>query len=141
MRVETLRTEHLGRMVIQPHQEMARAEISSPEWLGHMKQSDCFAVLDGDEVLLAGGALPMWENRAQIWSLLSRDAYRHMTGIHRVALRFLSTRLERRLEATCHAGFRPGRHWLQMLGFQYEGTLRGYTPDGFDHDLFARVRP
>ena len=30
--------------------------------------------------------------------------------------------------------------WAHALGFQYEGTMRGFGPDGQPYDLYAKVR-
>jgi hypothetical protein len=32
-----------------------------------------------------------------------------------------------------------GKRWAKFLGFEYEGTLKSYGEELFDHDLFARV--
>jgi hypothetical protein len=45
----------------------------------------------------------------------------------------------RRIEATVDVGFTEGERWMTLLGFEYEGLMRAYRPDGQDMLMFARV--
>jgi hypothetical protein len=45
----------------------------------------------------------------------------------------------RRVEATGRVGFDAAHRWFSLLGFDAEGVMRGYGPDGADHVRYARV--
>ncbi len=94
---------------------------------------------DGELVLLTGGVLPFGQRRGVCWALLSAHAGRHMTRLHYATERFLSAGNWRRLEATVEEGFKPGCRWLQLLGFEFEGRMRGYGDDGETHLRYGRV--
>ena len=46
----------------------------------------------------------------------------------------------KRVELTVRSGFEPGLRWARMLGFEHEGKMKSWAPDGHDYDLFARIR-
>jgi hypothetical protein len=131
---------HLRTLVLQEAQS----------WMGPMLHADygenlkrggpCFTALDGDEVLACSGVLRMWENRDQAWALMSQSSGRHFVGIYRGIRRFLEMHDARRVEATVDAGFEAGHRLMRLLGFEREGCMRAYLPDGRDCDLYARVR-
>jgi len=74
------------------------------------------------------------------WMWMSDVSGRHMVKIHREVEKFLIKSPFRRVEATVDIGFEPGVRWMKMLGFELEGYLRAYKPDGGDMLMFARVR-
>lgn len=45
-----------------------------------------------------------------------------------------------RVQATTHRQFERGRRFLEWLGFEREGVLRNYGPDGSDHIIYARIK-
>jgi RimJ/RimL family protein N-acetyltransferase len=94
---------------------------------------------DGDVIAFAG-IEPQWQNRAVAFALLSESAGAHFPAIHRAVLRFLNWAPYRRIEATVDVGFTQGHRWIKMLGFEVEGYMRAYRPDGADMLLYARVR-
>jgi RimJ/RimL family protein N-acetyltransferase len=46
----------------------------------------------------------------------------------------------RRIQFTVRVDYNIGLRWAWALGFQQEGILRGYGPDGTDYAIFGRVR-
>jgi hypothetical protein len=143
MNIVAFKPEHLKALVLQPSQEYFGAEIQREGYGDYLKASgQAFTAMDGDKVLGCGGCIEIWDNRAQIWALVSRDAGRHMIGIHRAVAGFLLAAKWRRIEASVDVGFEAGIKWLEMLGFNNEtpGTpMRAYRPDGGNSYLFARV--
>jgi len=91
-------------------------------------------------IIAIGGLIPLWENRAQAWMLIAGDLKTNMIGLHRGVKKFLAKAPYRRIEATVDIGFKEGYRWLKMLGFEIEGYMKAYRPDGGDMMLFARVR-
>lgn len=91
------------------------------------------------QVLLVGGLIPEWENRATLWSLMSKHSGPYMRRILFETLKFLEERPFRRIESTVQVGFDAGNRWMRMLGFSVEGYMRAYAPDGSDMLLYARI--
>lgn len=131
---------HLRALVLQEAQS----------WMGPMLQADygemlkrsgpCFTALDGDQVVACAGVLRMWDNRDQAWALLSATSGRMFVPIYRGIRRFLDMHDARRIEATVDSKFEAGHRLMRLLGFEFEGHMRAYLPDGRDCDLYARVR-
>ena len=88
-----------------------------------------------------GGIVPIWDNRALAWMWMGDISGRHMIGIHRAVKQFLDETSFKRIEATVDVGFKPGMRWMKMLGFEMEGYLRAYRPDGRDMIMFSRIKP
>jgi RimJ/RimL family protein N-acetyltransferase len=82
----------------------------------------------------------MWDNRAQAWALIAAGAGRHFVRMFRAMKSFLELQDIRRIEATVDARFEQGHRMMRMLGFEYEGLMRAYLPDGRDCALYGRVR-
>ena len=83
---------------------------------------------------------PQWENRATAFALLSDDSGTHFPAIHSAVVEFLDNASYRRIEATVDVGFKQGHRWIKMLGFELEGYMKAYRPDGADMLLYARVK-
>lgn len=92
-----------------------------------------------DRVIGIAGLLPQWDNRALAWALIAESAGFHFASIHKSVHRFLAASGVRRIEATVDVDFKQGRRWVEMLGFDIEGYMRAYRPDGADMLLYARV--
>ena len=86
------------------------------------------------------GVEPQWENRATAFALLSDDSGTHFPAIHSAVVEFLDNAPYRRIEATVDVGFKQGHRWIKMLGFELEGYMRAYRPDGADMLLYARIK-
>ena len=91
-------------------------------------------------VLAVAGVEPQWENRATAFALLSDDSGPHFPAIHSAVVEFLDNAPYRRIEATVDVGFKQGHRWIKMLGFELEGYMKAYRPDGADMLLYARVK-
>lgn len=106
-----------------------------------LAQQDLVWTAEHDEKVIAmGGIVPIWRNRAHAWMWMSEESGKHMLGIHRGVKKFLTHSNFTRIEATVNIGFKPGTRWMKMLGFELEGYMRAYDPNGADMLLFARVR-
>lgn len=140
MRIVRFRPEHMAALRLQPAQTGFSQYLNDLEYGRALANEWTFTALDKDRVIGCGGAVEMWAGRAVLWSLLAEDAGRHFVSIHRAVSGFLSACPWRRVEASVDCEFEAGQRWIRLLGFQHEGRMRGYTPDGRDQDLFARVR-
>jgi RimJ/RimL family protein N-acetyltransferase len=78
---------------------------------------------------------------ATAWTLLDPEVSgRWMLHLTRAVLRVIAECPARRIQAHADPKFAPAARWLQLLGFQQEGILRCFTPDGRDMAVFSRVR-
>lgn len=140
MIIEPFKPEHIENLLIQPAQAFMRPLMSNPDYGRTLAMGPAYSALEGGLVLGCAGVIPLWDNRAEAWALMGADLKRHFVRIHRAALRFLDGCPIRRIEAHCDADFCDAKTWLELLGFQYEGFMRAFTPDGRDALRYARVR-
>ena len=92
------------------------------------------------KILAIAGVEPQWENRAIAFALIAESAGQFFPAIHKAVRDFLVRAPYRRIEATVDVGFEQGHRWIKMLGFEIEGYMKAYRPDGADMLLYARVR-
>lgn len=102
----------------------------------------CWAAVDDGRVLALAGLVPHWTGRAGAWCMLAEDLpTRLWPALHgHVRRRLAEARRElglRRVEAEALTGWRPAARWLELLGFQPEGTMPAYGHDGADYDRWA----
>lgn len=144
MKVVGFRPEHLRALELQQAQQYFGGEIAAEEYgLTLARAGNSFTAIHGNTVLACAGCVEIWDNRATAWALVSKDAGRHMIGIHRAVAGFLAAAKWRRVEAHVDVGFDAGMRWLELLGFYNEtpfAPMRAYRPDGGDCYLFARIK-
>lgn len=141
MIVLPFKPDHLRQLLLQPSQAIMQPTLMKNGYAESLYNGGpaFSAVVDG-EIIAALGIIPQWENRAVAWGLIGTEARRHLLAIHRAVLRFLEMSEYGRIETSVATHFAEGHRWAQMLGFEREGTMRAYTPEGHDCDLYARVK-
>jgi len=132
--------KHLEILILQPSQVEFSNLFDSQYGPALAQSGPCFTAMDGDEVIACSGVVKQWDNRGTAWALISGNAGRHFVRIHKAVQRFLDTTDFRRVEAWADAGFEQGHRWLHMLGFEREGYMRAFSPQGADAVLYARIR-
>lgn len=140
MRIEPFKPEHLKRLLLQPKQETIRPFFENPEYGKLLANDLAYTAFDGSRVLCCAGLIPLWEGRAEAWALMGDDLKRDFLKIHHAVRLFLNASNIRRIEAMVDAQFESAKAWVEMLGFQNEGLMRAYTPDGRDCIRYAKMK-
>jgi len=141
MRIVQFEPDHLSRILLQPSQAIMQPTLSQPDYGPSLaKAGPAYSLVDGDEVFASAGLIPQWEHRAVAWALISAEAGKHFFLIHKAVRRALTFHNYRRVETSVACNFEQGHRWAQLLGFEREGRMRAFTPDGQDCDLYARVQ-
>jgi hypothetical protein len=139
--MEPYKPEHLQELILQPAQARVRANLSDPEYAQALVGKHSFTLKMDGKVVACFGVLKLWEGRGDAWALISGDiGARGMRRLHfEIRKRLEASHEFRRIETACDAGFEQAKRWLELLGFQYEGPLLKYTPDGRDCLRYARI--
>ena len=95
---------------------------------------------ENNEILAIVGLEPQWEGRAVAWTFISQHAGKHFPMIHKVITAIMDNSGFKRIETTVDVGFKQGHRWMKMMGFEVEGLMRAYRPDGGDMFLYARIK-
>ena len=141
MIVERFKPSHLEELMLQPAQEYARGDMEKKGYGEVLAKGDSFTGIIDGRIVVCAGVVPMWAGRGETWALIAGDIGKlGMRELHYAARRYLEMSQLRRIEAHCDASFKQAHRWLKLLGFQYEGPLAKYTPDGRDCLRFARIR-
>ncbi len=141
MRIVPFEPDHLSRILLQPSQAIMQPTLSQPDYGPSLANAGpAYSLVDGDEVFASAGLIPQWEHRAVAWALIAAEAGKHFFLIHKAVRRALIFHNYRRVETSVACDFEQGHRWAQLLGFEREGRMRAFTPDGQDCDLYARVQ-
>ena len=143
IQIVAFKAAHLQWLELQAAQAYLSSDISKPEHAAMIeKAGESFTAMAGDKVLACSGTVEVWSGRAVAWALISKDAGRHMLGIHKAVAGYLSAAKYKRIEAWVDEDFEPGMRWLELLGFSRETPLpmRGFRPDGGSCFLFSKVK-
>jgi len=142
MRLHRLRATHIETIDLQPAQAVLRDRLSEAAIQG-LVRSRAIAIVDGADVLVCAGLTQRWPGRAVGWALLSRRIRpNRFLAVHRLiaaALDRAAMRDPGRIEVQIDPGHAAALRWARLLGFETEGRMRRYLPDGRDMILMARV--
>ena len=142
MRIKTTDAADFTRL--DPQDEQAHDLVQYTLEYGRKVLAACEAatILSNDGVVVAiVGVVVVHPGRALVWTMLARDAGRHMLGLTKTVKKLLQGFCNYdRVEATVRADFSPGHRWARLFGFERECTMRRFGPDGQDYDLYARVK-
>ena len=132
---------HLASLTPQEAQA-TMAELIKPEYAKALEiAGPAWTVMDGSEVLACLGLAEQWPTRAQAWTILSNNLTgRRFAKFHAMVMRGLGMQSYTRIEMTVDHEFEQGHRWAKLLGFEWEGLMRKYNPNGMDCDLYARVK-
>lgn len=139
MIIEPFQSDHLKRLRLQPAQQWCAPHITD-DLLAQAEQLEAYTGLIDSQPVIVAGLMEFWPGRALAWSFVSADASAHMLSITKAVDRVLTHVKIRRIEAYVDPNFSAGLRWIEMLGFQREGHLTAFLPDGRDQVLFSRVR-
>lgn len=123
------------------HIKPQRAQVSAPLTLKYAEQiasGPCFTGIHNGEVVAIGGLIEVNQNRAFLHMIVAENMPHQWVKLYRAARRLIDVVDYLRIEAL--SGFDEADRWLEMLGFEYEGTLRGIMPDGSDAKSYSIVR-
>jgi len=140
MKIIPFEPDHFTQLLLQPSQAMLQPTLSDPSYGPSLKAAGPAYSLEVDgAILAAAGFVPQWDNRALVWALISKEVGPHMVGLTRAVKRALSLHHYRRVETHVASDFAEGHRWARLLGFEREGRMRAFTPQGDDCDLYARI--
>lgn len=141
MIVTAMGPAHLAALRLQGAQRVLAPLLADPAYGQTLVDAGpAFTGLCSGEVVGCAGVVMLSAQRGHAWALVGEAAPAVFVAVHRAVGAFLDGLALRRVETAVDSDFAAGHRWARMLGFAREGRMRGYTPDGRDADLYARVR-
>lgn len=114
-------------------------EAYSPELLQHFSR----ALLQDEVPIAVFGVTPIWPRYVIGWALLGDEALRVPKELTRRARSLIDLAqralMLRRLQISVDTTHTAALRWAEHLGFNLEGRMKFYGPDGADHYLLART--
>lgn len=135
---------HLKYMNIKPEQLPAARVVSMDIMLDMQSQLGMAvtALVHGKPVAMFG-CIKIWTGVGEMWSIISDDARRYPKQLTLVAGAFSDIVTQslslHRLQITVRSDEPRALRWAKYLGFEIEGLMRKYSPDGTDTYILARV--
>lgn len=132
----------MHELMIQPAQAAMRPLLLSNGYPEALEPLDSFTGRIDGRVVACAGLFPLWEGNVRGWALIAGDiGPSGMFALHRAVKRAIDGCAARRIEVEVDTHFPQAHRWVKMLGgFEWEGTMRKYSPEGRDTDRYARVR-
>ena len=107
------------------------------------KEMNGYSLFDQDEVIGIGGIHNIWSHVGEAWLLLGEYAMAKPTSVARhtaYMFDYLQEEFEyKRIQASIAVTDKKARRFAEWLGFQNEGVMKKYGPDGTDYYRYARV--
>lgn len=140
MEVRTFQPADLFAIAVQPSQSNVHDAMKDPNYGEALKKAGpCFTATSDGEVMICAGVITQWHGNDRAWAILSWKAGKCMFGITRQIRRWLKFNNHRRVDCAVDCGFPDAIRWAELLGFECEGRMRAYTPEGRDCFLYARI--
>lgn len=144
MQVIRFKPAHLARVVPQPAQGSVAGRLGREIADSLALEGLAFSATLNGRIIGCAGIVPLWPGVGHAWAVLSDAVLAYPVALTRTADREM-TRIEcrlglRRVQATVAEDHVAGRRWLAWLGFEVEGLMRNYGPDGTgDYWLYGRA--
>lgn len=98
----------------------------------------------GDTLLGCGGIKILWHGVGEAWVIFSPDVINHKIAVYRIVTEYLEKLIQDnnlyRVQAHVGCNFGAAINFVKNLGFEVEGKMRKFYPDGTDAFICALVR-
>lgn len=135
--ITAFQADHVAQMQLQPRQARVLSIMTLPYIATLAQVGPAATALMQGRVVACAGVVCQDYGVGTLWAFIAHDAGQHFVRLHRCARRLMHLAQMRRIEASAEVDFGPGCRWLELLGFQSEGLMKQYGPDGSDHIRFA----
>lgn len=137
MKLVPFEIDHLKQ--IQPRAvDMANHSVFFDEMMGICEdpKNHSFTIMDGEFLVACGGVYYLWPGVGTAWLLGSDHIPKKKIAFHKLASTALDKAIKKgsfhRVQSIVRADFPEALGWNRLLGFEIEGMLKGYAPDGMD---------
>jgi hypothetical protein len=108
-----------------------------------IKNLPAVSILANGEILAIVGYQELYTGSGEIWALIAEEAKKYPVAFGRKAKEtletFARTHKLRRLQIVVRRGYEEAFDFAIFLGFEPEGILRKYGPEGDDYVMMGKV--
>ena len=136
---------HLKALNLRHSDSVALSHIDreSDVQLKGMQKGTAFTGFSEGEIIGGAGIIPIWPGVGHAWVTMGANYKKHRIWVHKNVMSFMDKIIEgmelNRVQANVVCDFYPGGQWLERMGFNLEGKMQKYGPEGEDHYLYARI--
>lgn len=102
-----------------------------------------YTIIINDEIVACGGIFLLGRS-GEAWTLLSPLFYKYYRLVYRIIKSKVSEMIQEyklnRVQATIKPDFAPAIRLVEHLGFEKEGIMKSYGPNGEDVLLYGRTQ-
>lgn len=131
---------HLMQMKLQPSQLSLSYTLTMEHGASLVNAGPSYSALVGVDVVACFGVIEFWPGRSQAWALMSDFFYLHVKAVHRSVRNIVKSYKVDRLECVVDPRNDKTIRWAEHLGFEYESTMRKYTPGGDTQIMMVRIQ-
>lgn len=95
-------------------------------------------------LVAAGGVHFYWPGVGEAWTFMTSSLHKYRFSVHKHVYRLLNDIINRhklyRVQAVINASHQAALDWIEALGFEKEGLMKKYGPDGQDYYMYGRVK-
>ena len=142
VRIVPFAPEHLNEVERRGFEEAALMKLGdlSARAAMYMQYGPAFTGVADGVVIGCAGVVTHWEGVGEAWAFISTAAAAHPLGITKAVKGWLDAqKAYRRIQANVKADDERAVRWIRLLGFENEGLMRAFGPDGTDFRRFVRL--
>jgi hypothetical protein len=100
------------------------------------------AFIERGKVYAVTGLAPLWDGVSEAWFIPTEDMQNKKVQTIRLVRRELDAAIKRlklrRVQAVVRSDFENAHKLARFLGFESEGLMKQYGPDGLDYERYAK---
>ena len=147
MRIVEYKPEHLHDLMDGPLNDGAVKNIGyMREWAGELQQPGwSYTLIQNGHIICCAGIVDMWPGVGEAWFIASNKIHENA----RPFIKFAKTDVMQkvidenglwRVQAVCKEDWPAALKFARCMGFEPEGVMRKYGPEGMDYIRVAWVR-
>jgi len=98
--------------------------------------------IDG-RILGVAGSFRQWAGSSQLWAIFDKEVDKYPMALTRICNSLILYAVKkqnlRRVSINVKSDYTKGNRFAWTLGFDFEGKMHGFLPDGTDANLYARL--
>ena len=137
--------EHIESILDGDMSKMARKSFGMAEDIAHglVAPGLAFTGLIDGYVIASAGIKPLWPRVGEAWIVASDNMPKNKLSVIKLIKENFNVMIQDnnfvRVQASVRADWLEAKRFAEFLGFEHEGIMRKYGPDGQDYLRMARI--
>ena len=145
MRLERFQLHHIKEIELRDNEKAGLASL--PNFLdicrAYEMAGNAWTLFSPEGIVCIAGVFPTWPGVGTAWSFTSELVKKYPLSYFKATKKMMEAIADdmglHRIQTVTRAEDETASRWACHLGFELEGTMKRYSPDGKDCLMFARV--